>query len=131
MDTHDFEALGKEVREFTGQLDVIPTKTAHLRSVSLVSDEVTALCPVTGQPDYYEVAINFTPIGRIIESKSLKLYLGSFRDKGIFAEEFAERIAVDVYTALDQGDPGLVVTCVTRQKARGGIVIETRAVIGD
>ncbi|HEX4184043.1 MAG TPA: preQ(1) synthase [Caulobacteraceae bacterium] len=49
--------------------------------------EFTSLCPVTGQPDFAHLVIDYAPQGWLIESKSLKLYLGSFRDHGAFHED--------------------------------------------
>jgi 7-cyano-7-deazaguanine reductase len=94
--------------------------------VICTSDEVTALCPVTGQPDFYRVEIDYTPLERCIESKSLKLYLQSFREEGTFGEALAVRIADDLFKALE---PARVVVAVI-QKPRGGIGIESRATRG-
>ena len=49
--------------------------------------EFTALCPVTGQPDFAHLVIDYMPNGWLVESKSLKLYLGSFRSHGAFHED--------------------------------------------
>ena len=49
--------------------------------------EFTALCPVTGQPDFAHLVIDYAPNGWLVESKSLKLYLGSFRSHGAFHED--------------------------------------------
>ncbi|HEX4196830.1 MAG TPA: preQ(1) synthase [Caulobacteraceae bacterium] len=49
--------------------------------------EFTSLCPVTGQPDFAHLVIDYAPAGWLIESKSLKLYLGSFRNHGAFHED--------------------------------------------
>jgi 7-cyano-7-deazaguanine reductase len=89
--------------------------------VTLISDEVTALCPVTGQPDFYTVEIQLRG-GHSLESKSLKLYLQTFRDKGIFCEDFAGQIAADVANATNSYSW----VCVT-QKPRGGISIVAEA----
>jgi len=55
--------------------------------VEMRSDELTAVCPVTGQPDLYVATVAFWPQALCIESKSLKLYLGSLRDQGAFHED--------------------------------------------
>jgi 7-cyano-7-deazaguanine reductase len=88
------------------------------------SDEVTALCPVTGHPDQYTVEILYEPKDLALESKSLKLYFQSFRNEGIYCESFAARIAHDVQEALQAE---LVRVWVT-QKPRGGISITAQAV---
>jgi len=60
--------------------------------VTLDCPEFTSMCPVTGQPDFAHIAIQYVPAGRCIESKSLKLYLASFRNEGQFAETIVNRI---------------------------------------
>ena len=49
--------------------------------------EFTTLCPITGQPDFAHLVIDYVPRARLVESKSLKLYLGSFRNHGAFHED--------------------------------------------
>lgn len=89
--------------------------------VELRSDELTAMCPVTGQPDYYVARIEYWPDALCIESKSLKLYLMGFRSEGVFCEALAVKIRDDVAEAL--GLPGEKVRVVLEQKSRGGITI--------
>jgi 7-cyano-7-deazaguanine reductase len=72
---------------------------------------------VTGQPDFYAVAIRYIPAQRCIESKSLKLYLVSFRNAGVFAEEMANRILDDLAAACEPA--WMRVVC--RMNPRGGI----------
>ena len=55
--------------------------------VRLACPEFTSLCPVTGQPDFAHFVIDYVPDGKIVESKSLKLFLGSFRNHGAFHED--------------------------------------------
>ena len=69
--------------------------------VTLTSDEFTCLCPVTGQPDFARITVEYTPGKRILESKSLKLYLWSFRDEQAFHEHVVNRILDDLVEALD------------------------------
>jgi len=85
------------------------------------SDELAAVCPVTGQPDLYVATIDYRPQGLCLESKSLKLYLGGFRNEGHFCEALAVRIRDDVAAALEL--PAEDVTVTLEQKARGGITI--------
>ncbi len=61
--------------------------------VRFTCPEFTALCPITGQPDFAHLVIDYWPDGFIVESKSLKLYLGSFRDHGAFHEDCTVGIA--------------------------------------
>jgi 7-cyano-7-deazaguanine reductase len=82
------------------------------------------LCPITGQPDTNTITITYRPTGgRMIESKSLKLYLWGFRDRGIFVEELAQVIARRVQTDARPLD----VTVTIRQSVRGGIVTTVTA----
>jgi len=120
----EFDALGNPDAVFAG-LETFPAP-AGVGLVELESDEVTALCPITAQPDWYQVRIAYTPRERCIESKSLKLYLHSFRNDGIFAEAFAVRIADDASEAL-----GCPVDVTVIQKARGGITIRASARSGE
>src|SRR4249919_674123 len=55
--------------------------------------EFTALCPVTGQPDFAHLVIDYVPCDWLVESKSLKLYLGSYRNHGAFHEDCTVAIA--------------------------------------
>ncbi|MER2597888.1 MAG: preQ(1) synthase [Caldilineales bacterium] len=110
--------LGRRSTEPIDELDVFPAP-AGLHLVTMVSDEVTALCPVTGQPDYYTVTIEYVPAAWCIESKSLKLYLWHFRNQGVFGEQLAVDIRDKVVATLQP--QRCTVTAV--QKARGGIVI--------
>jgi 7-cyano-7-deazaguanine reductase len=62
--------------------------------------EFTSLCPVTGQPDFAHVVIDYLPDAWLVESKSLKLYLGSFRNHGAFHEDCTVRIGRDLVALL-------------------------------
>ena len=61
--------------------------------------EFTSLCPITGQPDFGHIVIEYVPGRLCLESKSLKLYLGSFRNEGSFAESITNRIRDDLVKA--------------------------------
>ena len=61
--------------------------------VRFTAPEFTALCPVTGQPDFAHLVIDYVPKDWLVESKSLKLYLGSFRNHGAFHEDCTLAIA--------------------------------------
>ena len=89
--------------------------------VEMRSDELTAVCPVTGQPDLYVATVEFWPQAFCLESKSLKLYLSGFRNEGHFCEALAVKIRDDVAEALELPPDKVRVTLV--QKARGGITI--------
>ncbi len=114
--------LGKTVTEPVEELDAIPAPSG-LGSVTLTSDEVSSSCPITGQPDFYTVKIEYRPNERCIESKSLKLYLWGFARRPVFAEAMAAEIRDRVVADI------VPMTCrvTTLQKPRGGISIETVA----
>ena len=63
--------------------------------------EFTSLCPITGQPDFAEIRISYIPDQRMVESKSLKLYLFSFRDEGAFHEDCVNTIMKDLVKLMD------------------------------
>ncbi len=63
--------------------------------------EFTSLCPITGQPDFAEIRINYIPDVRMVESKSLKLYLFSFRNHGDFHEDCVNIIMKDLVKLMD------------------------------
>ena len=62
--------------------------------------EFTSLCPVTGQPDFAHIVIDYAPGRWLVESKSLKLYLGAFRNHGAFHEDCTVRIGKDLVKLL-------------------------------
>src|ERR1700693_164510 len=115
----EFVALGHSGSDHYAGLETFPNP--GVSKVEMTSDELTAVCPVTGQPDLYVAAIEYTPRDRCLESKSLKLYLMSFRNEGHFCEALAVKIRDDVAEALEL-DSGAVRVSLT-QKARGGITI--------
>ena len=63
--------------------------------------EFTSLCPITGQPDFAEIRINYMPDKKMVESKSLKLYLFSFRNHGDFHEDCINKIMKDLIALMD------------------------------
>ena len=63
--------------------------------------EFTTLCPITGQPDFAEIRISYVPDVKMVESKSLKLYLFSFRSNGDFHEDCVNTIMKDLIKLMD------------------------------
>ena len=63
--------------------------------------EFTSLCPITGQPDYATIIISYVPDERLVESKSLKLYLFTYRNHGDFHEDVVNTIMKDLIALLD------------------------------
>lgn len=118
----ELTALRSVVREPMDHVECFPAPPSCKR-VTFTTDEVTSMCPVTGQPDWSTVAITYEPDQRCVESKSLKLFLWSFRDQQIFAEALAAAIAAEIHRAADPHRTTVVVT----QHVRGGIVTEATA----
>jgi 7-cyano-7-deazaguanine reductase len=114
--------LGADVRGPMDHLEWFPAP-AHCTRVRFSSEELSSVCPITGQPDLSSVVIEYEPNERCIESKSLKLYLWSFRDRPAFAEALAAEIAVEVQRAAEPRWVKVVLT----QHVRGGIVTEATA----
>jgi 7-cyano-7-deazaguanine reductase len=72
----------------------------HEYLVELDCPEFTCLCPITGQPDFARLTIRYSPREHLVESKSLKLYLYSFRNQGTFGEDVVNSIARDLFALL-------------------------------
>jgi 7-cyano-7-deazaguanine reductase len=109
----DLKALGKttEYRYEEPSIEIlekIPNPFAERTNqngvkgtVHIEAPEFTSICPVTGQPDFGTIVIDYQPDQHCVESKSLKLYLGTFRMKGEFHEACVNRIANDLVTLLN------------------------------
>jgi 7-cyano-7-deazaguanine reductase len=115
--------LGRDAQP-SKKLETFPNKHPQRRYVvTLESSEFTCLCPATGQPDFAKIRIEYIPDQKIVESKSLKLYLWSFRDEGVFHEHVTNLILDDLVEALDPH--WCLVTAAFN--VRGGIAITIRA----
>lgn len=110
-------ALGST--EYAG-LETFPNP--GVERVEMVSDEFTAVCPVTGQPDQYWLTVTYYPRMLCLESKSLKLFLGSYRNEGKFCESLAVEIRDKILDVLK-----CEVSVEITQKSRGGITITATA----
>jgi 7-cyano-7-deazaguanine reductase len=91
--------------------------------VEFITQEFSSLCPKTGQPDFAEVRIQYNPGKKCIESKSLKLYLMSYRNAGAFMERICNQVFEDLQkccspqmlrVTMDFGARGGIRTVVTR-----------------
>jgi 7-cyano-7-deazaguanine reductase len=92
--------LGSSDKEFQG-LDSFPNRNPERDyTVTLTTDEFTCVCPKTGQPDFASITISYIPDEKIVESKSLKLYFRTFRNRGIFHEHAANIILDDIVEAI-------------------------------
>lgn len=70
-------------------------------AITFTCPEFTSICPVTGQPDFAHIVIDYIPKNHIVESKSLKLYLTSYRNHGAFHEDCTIKIAKDLIKLLN------------------------------
>ena len=92
--------LGKKARPGR-TLEVFPNHHPERDyTVTLITGEFTCLCPVTGQPDFARITIRYIPDKSIVESKSLKLYLASFRNEGAFHEHLTNAILDDLVKTI-------------------------------
>jgi 7-cyano-7-deazaguanine reductase len=121
--TDAFVALGHAGSEHYAGLETF--ENPGVTRVEMTSDELIAVCPITGQPDMYVVTIEFHAQRLCLESKSLKLYLARYRNEGAFCEALAVRIRDDIAEVLEL-EPSEVTVTLT-QKARGGITITATA----
>lgn len=85
--------------------------------------EYTALCPVTGQPDFGTIVVRYVPDRLCVELKSLKLYIWAFRDEGHYFEQVTNRILDDLVRAVQPRR----MTVTGRFNVRGGITTVVRA----
>ena len=102
----ELKNLGKQIDynfEYAPEfLEAIPNRNSDRNYfVKLTSNEFTCVCPVTHQPDFATIKIRYIPDEKLVESKSLKLYLTSFRGVGIFHEDVVNRIADDLIKLLN------------------------------
>jgi 7-cyano-7-deazaguanine reductase len=103
-DDHTLTQLGRQTalpsHPDQATLERVPAPdTTHRTLVRFTAPEFTSLCPITAQPDFAHLVIDYVPADWLVESKSLKLYLGSFRNHGAFHEACTAQIA-DALTAL-------------------------------
>ena len=92
MEETQLSQLGRDVRGFDSPEAAVLERVANPHPdtrylVRFTAPEFTSLCPVTGQPDFAHLVIDYVPADWLVESKSLKLYLGSFRNHGAFHED--------------------------------------------
>ena len=120
--TEHLTILGRDRREPVAHVECFEAP-AGVSLVRFSTDELASMCPVTRQPDLARVVIEYRPDRWCIESKSLKLYLWSFRDRTVFAEALAAEIADEVGSTAS---PHWVRVTLT-QRPRGGITVEAVA----
>jgi 7-cyano-7-deazaguanine reductase len=104
-------------------LEAFPNRSpGRYYRVTLETNEFTCLCPITGQPDFAAIKIQYVPDKKIVESKSLKLYFWSYRNEGAFHEHVVNQICDDLVTLLDPH--WLKVTGVFQVRGGIGITVE-------
>lgn len=121
---NDKQVLGRERRGpiSAEELDTVPWNHEDTdATVEFSTDELTALCPVTGQPDFYDLRLSYRPGERLLESKALKLYLWGVRDRGVFAEDLAATMLKDFVSACAPVEMTVDLT----QRVRGGLELRT------
>jgi 7-cyano-7-deazaguanine reductase len=124
MQQDEKQVLGRETRGPIGAEDLDTVPWSHPGADAIVeftTDELTAICPVTGQPDFYDLKLSYRPRAKLLESKAMKLYLWSFREKGAFAEDLAATLLEDLVAACDPEEMTVDLT----QRVRGGLKIRT------
>ena len=99
--TEGLTILGNSASANAGTLETFPNRHPGRRyTVTLETSEFTCVCPMTGQPDFATLRIRYIPDARIVESKSLKLYLWQYRNQGVFHEHVTNKILDDLVAAL-------------------------------
>jgi len=100
-DLKSLTVLGKEKSIPARKLETFPNHHPERDYVvTMLTEEFTCVCPLTGQPDFAKITIRYIPDALILESKSLKLYLQSFRNQGTFHEHVSNVILDDIVNTL-------------------------------
>ncbi len=124
MKQEDKRVLGRESRGPIGAEQVSTVPWNHTDTDAVIefsTNELTAICPVTGQPDFYELKLSYRPGTQLLESKAMKLYLWGFRDRGMFAEDMTATLLKDFVAACEPVEMTVDLT----QQVRGGLKIRT------
>ena len=109
------------------RLETFPNPARRNYRIHFETDDFTSVCPVTGQPDFARIDIDYVPDRLCVESKSLKFYLASYRNERAFNEAVTNRILDDFVKACAPREA--IVT--TQFSARGGIALTVRAAYPD
>jgi 7-cyano-7-deazaguanine reductase len=105
------------------RLETFPNPARRNYHIHFETDDFTCLCPVTGQPDFARIEIDYVPDRHCVESKSLKFYLASYRNERAFNEAVTNRILDDFVKACSPREAKIT----TQFSARGGIALSVRA----
>lgn len=117
---YDFKVNPKVLETFPNPRKVNTVDDMILIPFVMPQIEFTSLCPKTGQPDFAKIEIVYVPREKMVESKSLKLYLFSYRNYGAFHEECASQICDDLFKLLDP----IYMRVIGDFTPRGGIAIK-------
>jgi len=100
-DLEGLTLLGRKA-EPSKKLEAFPNRSPErYYLVTLETNEFTCLCPMTGQPDFANIRVQYVPDEKVVESKSFKLYIWSYRNEGAFHEHVINRILEDLVKTLD------------------------------
>ena len=119
--TFDLKALGHKAGA-SRRLETFPSVGEGI-TVHMHCTEFTCRCPVTNQPDWATIDVTYSADKKILESKSMKLYLETYREEGIFHEHLVKQVLDDVVAALEPLECTVKVTF----NVRGGIAIDATA----
>lgn len=128
-ETNDLSLLGRSESRLPAApeeatLEVFPNRSPGRDYwIQLDCPEFTSLCPVTGQPDFARIQIRYVPDEQCVETKSLKFYLASFRNRPSFNEEVVNRILDDLVAAVSPRQ----MTIRGEFGSRGGISLSVEA----
>jgi 7-cyano-7-deazaguanine reductase len=120
-DLRDLTKLGT-VSAPSRTLEVFPNHAPGNIEVALHCTEFTCLCPLTGQPDFADIDVVYSADKYVVESKSMKLYLETFRNEGVFHEH----LAVDIGNDFVKFVQPLSVAVTVKFHVRGGIAIDAK-----
>ncbi len=100
-DVQNLSILGHPAQP-SKNLEAFPNRTpGRFYLVTLETSEFTCLCPKTGQPDFATIRVEYVPDEKVVESKSFKLYLWSYRNEGVFHEHVSNLILDDLVRVID------------------------------
>lgn len=100
-DLENLTLLGSNAKP-SKSLEAFPNRSpGRYYLVTLQTDEFTCVCPATQQPDFASIKVEYVPDEKIVESKSFKLYIWSYRNEGVFHEHVVNKILEDLVEAID------------------------------
>lgn len=100
-DLEGLKKLGHEAKP-SKELEAFPNRApGRYYLVTLDTEEFTCVCPMTSQPDFAKIKVQYVPDKKVLESKSYKLYLWSYRNEGVFHEHVINQILDDIVSILD------------------------------